>query len=64
VVGGVDNTWVGRSGMAWSPQPILDGSAEITHDDARLLDPDRDVYRVGAGTKLDGGYHTYSRPAT
>ena len=59
VVGGADNTWIGRSGMAWSPQPILTGSVKITHDEARLLDPDRDVYRVGTGTKLDGGYHTY-----
>ncbi len=59
VVGGADNTWIGRSGIAWSPEPVLDGSAEITHDDARVLDLNRDVYRVGTGTKLDGGYHTY-----
>jgi hypothetical protein len=59
VVGGADDVWVGGKGVAWSPDPTLDRSAEITHDEARFLDPDRDVYRLGTGSLLDGGYHTY-----
>ncbi|MBC8422472.1 MAG: hypothetical protein H8E01_00415, partial [Chloroflexi bacterium] len=59
VVGGADNTWVGHQSVAWSPDPVLNGSAQLTHDEARFLDTGHDVYRVGTGTKLDGGYHTY-----
>jgi len=59
VVGGSDNGWVGNKNVTWTPDPILPGSAQLTYDDARLLDPDRDVYRIGSGSKLDAGYHSY-----
>jgi hypothetical protein len=59
VVGGADNTWIGGESVTWSPEPLLDGSAEITHDEARFLDADRYVYRLDSGSLLDSGYHTY-----
>jgi len=59
VVGGSDSAWVGGEGVTWSPDPQLDGSAQITHDEARFLDTDHDVYRLDSGSILDGGYHTY-----
>ncbi len=63
VVGGNSNSWIGRRGVAWSPPPILYSSVQLTHDEARFLDPDRDVYRLDTGTILDGGYHAYRTDA-
>ncbi len=59
VVSGTGNGWVGNQNVDWSPDPTLPNSAQLTYDDARLLDPDRDVYRLSSGSKLDAGYHRY-----
>lgn len=58
-IGGSESTWVGSSTATWSPEPQLENSLQITHDDARFIDSDRNVYRLDAGSLLDGGYHNY-----
>ncbi len=67
MVVGSDNGWVAGSGVSWSPNPATDpplgGSSTLTHIAARFVDAARDVYRVGAGTALNAGYHTYRATA-
>ncbi|MFN8474386.1 MAG: Ig-like domain-containing protein [Anaerolineae bacterium] len=50
--------WVG--GGTWSPAPP---QPSITFDAARFVDPVHGVYRVGAGSALTAGYHTYRAAA-
>ncbi|MCP4212937.1 MAG: hypothetical protein GY764_15875 [Halieaceae bacterium] len=49
-----DSMWVG--GDSWSPTP---DSTPIAFADAQFRDPSDGVYRVGAGTALSAGYHSY-----
>jgi hypothetical protein len=42
---------------------VCHGAAILTHEEAKLLDPARDVYRVGEGSRLVSGYHTYRSDA-
>jgi hypothetical protein len=56
---GSGNAWVAGSGTAWSPSPSLEDSRLMAHDEARFLDADRGVYRLGADSILDAGYHIY-----
>ncbi len=59
VVGGSDNAWVGDPNVTWSPDPILPGSDQLSIDEAQLQDPARQSFRVGSGSKMDAGYHTW-----
>jgi uncharacterized repeat protein (TIGR01451 family) len=56
-----DCAWAAGSLTAWSPAPP---AAPLTWEQAGFLDGDRDVYRVGSGSALVGGYHVYRAPAT
>ncbi|MBN1318594.1 MAG: DUF11 domain-containing protein [Anaerolineales bacterium] len=58
-IGGAGSTWVGSSSAAWSPEPQLENSSQISYDDARFVDTDHYVYRIDSGSLLDGGYHDY-----
>jgi hypothetical protein len=56
-----NSAWVAGSTTNWTPTP---SNIPISVTDAQLLDPVHDVYRVGAGSALSAGYHTYQPDAT
>ena len=54
---------VGSRGTAWMPAPEP-GVTTYRYGQAQFTDRARDVYRIGAGSALDGGYYDYAPPAT
>ena len=56
-----NSDWAAGSGTSWSPTAL---NWPVTWEEARFADADRDVYRVGSGSALISGYHTYRTPAT
>jgi hypothetical protein len=55
---GETNAWVGLSSATWTPA-LPAGASKLTSAQADFLAPAHGLYRVGANSALDAGYHRY-----